>query len=505
MQLMKLKIIIAIAVFASYLTLLGYLYLGIGKSKVYPAKPITIVVHSKPGSAIDFMARKTADIAGKYCDVPFTVENRSGTQGLVAMQYVLDNKSDGYTLLGVTKSFLSTVIVNRSKVSMNDFLFVANMVSDPEAIISNEERNFHSLEDVIRDAETKNKPQVWIGPGTGSRDNLMAMKCAEKLGIDIKWIDYKSGPQSILAMLRNEGAVYVGNPADIKGKNGLNIISIASEKRLEALPEIPTFKEQGYNLNESMWRGFAFKKGVPEVAVRYVTEVLRKVVNDPEWKEYCNETFVFSDFEEHKKFTERVKRETDETIAYLEKAGLMVSYIKEGHVSLWLAAVIILILTALLLFILNRFSIRDISYDQIVAGGMFWFALFFLYQTFLFQIPVKVNITSPALIPGIWIFVLLFLSILLMIRSKTEKKTVNAAGYGKVVLIIIGYLVLYLILMQWAGYFLTTPVFILATMFLLKYRKIEFMTINAFGFVLFSYFVFNRLLQIDLPLGWWFG
>ena len=503
--LMKLRIFFAAVVFISYLVLLGYLYLGIGESKSYPAKPITIVVHSKPGSAIDFMARKTADIARKYSDVPFSVENRSGTQGLVAMQYVLDNKADGYTLLGVTKSFLSTVIVNKSKVSMSDFLFVANMVSDPEAIISNEERNFHSLTDVIRDAKSNDEPQIWIGPGTGSRDNLMAMKCAEELGINIKWIDYKSGPQSILAMLRNEGAVYVGNPADIKGKNGLNIISIASEKRLEALPEIPTFKEQGYNLNESMWRGFAFKKGVPDVAVGYVTEILQKVINDPEWKEYCNETFVFSDFEEHKKFTERVKYETDETISYLMKAGLMVSYVKEGAVSLWVAAFIILIMTFLVLFAINRFSIRSFRYEQLVAGGMFWLALFFLYQTFLFRIPEKVNITSPALIPGIWIIILLFLSILLMFKSKAEVKSGKVTGHGKMVLIIIAYLILYLILMQWAGYFLTTPVFILATMFLLKYRKIEFMTINAFGFVLFSYFVFNRLLQIDLPLGWWLG
>lgn len=147
---MNVKKVIAAVILIGYVGLLGYLYLGIGQGKTYPAKPITIIVHSKPGSPIDYMARKVAEIARKYSDVAFVVENRSGTQGLVAMQYVLDMKADGYTLLGVTKSFLSTVMVNKSKVSLNEFQFVANMVSDPEALISNKERGFNSLEDVIQ-------------------------------------------------------------------------------------------------------------------------------------------------------------------------------------------------------------------------------------------------------------------------------------------------------------------------------------------------------------------
>ncbi len=254
---MNLRKSIAGIVLFTYIILLGYLYLNTGEGKTFPSRPITIIVHSKPGSAIDFMARKVADISRKYSDVSFIVENRTGTQGLVAMQHVLDSKADGYTLLGVTKSFLSTVMVNKSKVNLNDFLFLANMVSDPEALISNQDRNFHSLQDIISDANRKNYTQVWMGPGTGSRDHLMAMKCWETLGIkNAQWIDYKSGPQAVLALMRNEAAVYVGNPADIKGKSGLEIVSIASEKRLTLLPDIPTFKEQGYDLDESMWRGF---------------------------------------------------------------------------------------------------------------------------------------------------------------------------------------------------------------------------------------------------------
>lgn len=499
---MKIKRLITGIILLCYLALLGYLYLGIGQGKTYPAKPITIVVHSKPGSAIDYMARKVAEIGRKYSDVALVVENRSGTQGLVAMQHVLDLKADGYTLLGVTKSFLSTVMVNKSKVNLDDFQFVANMVSDPEALISNKERNFHTLDDIIKDANNSVTKQVWIGPGTGGRDHIMALKSWKTLGIDANWIDYKSGPQSILAMLRDESAVYVGNPADIKGKNGLEVISIASNKRLKSLPEVPTFKEQGYDLEESMWRGFAFKKGVPDEAAEYITKVLQDVVNDEEWENYCNETYVFSNFEKQEVFTKQIKKEIEETNYYLNKAGLLASYVKEGP-PLVLVMLIIVVVVFFLVIASNLFRIRNISFDQIIAGCIFSVSLFFYYQTTLFLIPETVNITSPALIPRIWVVVLLILSIILFIRSK-NKNAVNTDHSPITVLIIIIMLIGYLVAMQWVGYYFTTPVFILLTMYLLKYRKATIMVINAFGFVIFSYLIFSKLLHIDLPLGWLF-
>lgn len=499
---MNIKRLITGIILLCYLALLGYLYLGIGQGKIYPAKPITIVVHSKPGSAIDYMARKVAEISRKYSDVALVVENRSGTQGLVAMQHVLDLKADGYTLLGVTKSFLSTVMVNKSKVNLADFQFIASMVSDPEALISNKERNFHTLDNIIQDANNNNSTQVWIGPGTGGRDHIMALKSWETLGIDATWIDYKSGPQSILAMLRDEAAVYVGNPADIKGKNGLEVISIASKKRLKSLPDVLTFREQGFDVEESMWRGFAFKKGVPDEAVDYMTKVLQDVVNDEEWEDYCNETYVFSNFEKQEAFTAQIDKEIEETNYYLDKAGLLVSYIKKGP-HLLSVMLIIVVGVFFLVIAFNRFRIKTINFDQIIAGSIFSISLFFYYQTTLFLIPETVNITSPALIPRIWVIVLLLLSVILFIKSK-NKNSVKTGHSPITVLIIIIMLVAYLVAMQWVGYYFTTPVFILLTMYLLKYRKAEIMVINAFGFVIFSYLVFSRLLHIELPLGWWF-
>ena len=498
---MKIINILAVILILIYSVFITYLYLDISTGESYPNKPVVIVVHSKPGSAIDLMSRKVAELARKYSKVAFVVENHPGTQGIVAMQYVMDRKADGYTLLGVTKSFISTLIVNKSNVELFDFRFLANMISDPEAIITNRKSGLNTIEDVINQAKELKGNQVWIGPGTGSRDHLMAMKTWKTLGIQANWVDYKSGPQSILAMLRNEAPVYVGNPADISGKNDLKIIAIASAKRLKNLPDVPTFIESGYNLEESMWRGFAFKKGTSEEAVNYVSEILKKISRDPEWLEYCSNVYAFSDYTAPDAFSKKVKQETKETIKYLEKAGLLNAYSKQGILPLWAMGLIFAIFICGVLILILNFDIHKINYNIILSGIFLWISIFFFYQTMLFDIPDGLNITSPALIPRIWsvtLFVVVIWNIINEIKGKNKPvKTGNYKLTGKILVL----LLIYFLAIPYIGYFLTTPVFLLAVMYLLGYRKWSIMTINALGFVLFSYVVFDILLKIELPMG----
>ncbi len=493
------KKILAILFVLGYLTLLGYLYFDVNSDAVYPNKPVTIVVHSKPGSAIDLMSRKVAEIAKKYSKEPFVVENRPGTQGIVAMQHVIDRKADGYILLGVTRSFLSTLIVNKSDVSISDFDFLAKMISDPEAIISNKKRGFNGIKDVIVDA--KKHKQVWIGPGTGSRDHLMAIKTWKKLGIKAEWVDYKSGPQAILAMMRDEAPIYVGNPADISGKKDLKIIAIAAETRHKGLPEVETFKENGIDLVESMWRGYAFKKGTPAKAVKYMSDVLSKVAEDPEWKDYCESVFAFSDYLPPKEFSREVELESKETKELLKSAGLLNSYFKKGVLPLWAVAILLALAIVLLLLVIFKFDWRKLNFNILFASFFIWVAAFFYYQTMLFNIPEGLNITNPALIPRIWSIALLVFAVWNIYNELNGKNKPYKPGNIKLVSKVLFALLMYYIAIPFVGYFVSTPVFLLATMYILKYRNWTIMLINAFGFVLFSYLVFELLLKIDLPLG----
>ncbi len=95
----------------------------------YPDKAITIIVHSKAGSGVDMMARKLASLAPQYCDQPIVVQNLTGGSGAVAMRNVAGKDADGYTILACTKSFISTVLLSESDLSLDQFHFLACLIS----------------------------------------------------------------------------------------------------------------------------------------------------------------------------------------------------------------------------------------------------------------------------------------------------------------------------------------------------------------------------------------
>jgi len=112
------------------------------------------------------------------------------------------------------------------------------------------------------------------------------------------------------------------------------------------------------------------------------------------------------------------------------------------------------------------------------------------------------NITSPALIPRLWAILLVLFSgyhISAMLRKK-EKPT-KTHGHIKPLLLIFISLLLYFISIPWIGYFVSTPLFIVAGIYILGYKNWPIIIINAFGFVLFSYLIFQVVLKIDLPIG----
>lgn len=484
-------------------------------SEAFPNRPITIVVHSKPGSGVDLMARSVADIARDFCPQPLVIENRPGTQGTVAMQHVLDNPPDGYTVLAVTRSFLSTVLVGKSHVQMTDFNFLAAMLTDPEALLVHRNAAINDFPKLLADLRnTQSTPenlQVWIGPGTGSRDHLMALKTWQTMGLQGKWIDYKTGPQAVLGLLRQEAPVYIGNPSDLRGRPDLKLAVVASAKRMPQFPDVPTFQEFGFPLDESMWRGFAVHHSATSPAVDYLTDLLKKVSQDPRWKGFCNEVYALPVFESGPAINARVKLETKETSSQLLEAGLLRDYAQSGSQAMPMLALagILFVPPVLVSWRRKKYWPRNIW----PALGLIWLALWFWWQTTRFIIPEAIAGTSPALMPRIWSGLLLVTATTWLVKSILHAKSPDTPGPAphlslerdglhRVGLVILSLVVFYLTL-GWIGYFVGTFFLIMTNMWIIGYRRWFGMIAGAAGFVVFSWAVFGTLLRIQLPPGSW--
>lgn len=286
----------------------------------FPSKPIKLMVYTKPGGLIDITSRKFTEIAGKYTDATFVVENKVGAGGIVAMQAVLAGKADGYTLFAATKSNVAKVVSTAAEIDLMAFNWLAMLMADPECIITNGKMAINTWEQVVADAKAKNGNQIWLGPAAGGLDHVTAMKIWEKAGIEAKWVPFASGGKAVAALLGEQGVAYVGNPRDIAGKPDLKIAVVSSVKRLEQFPDVPTLKEMGIKGldSEVMWRGFALKKGVPAAAVKWYDDLIAKVTKNAEWREFWEPYGIKIVHYKTKEFTKIVEGDIQDFKNYLE-------------------------------------------------------------------------------------------------------------------------------------------------------------------------------------------
>jgi len=165
----------------------------------FPAKPIKVVVYTKPGGAGDVFTRKFTSIAETLVDAKFVVVNKPGAGGVVAMKHIINSRPDGYQLGFVTRSNIGKIVSTGGSIDINDISWMAMLVSDPEAIITLKSAPVNTWDQLVADAKAKKGKQIWVGPAAGGNDHIMAMKTWEAAGIKAKWIPYKGGSKAMAA------------------------------------------------------------------------------------------------------------------------------------------------------------------------------------------------------------------------------------------------------------------------------------------------------------------
>ena len=484
--------------------LLLFLFAGNPVQAAFPDKPITIVVHSKPGSAIDVTARRLAQIAHKYTPAVFLVENKSGGSGTVAMRYVLSKKADGTTILAATKSFISTILLTKSNLSLKDFNFFACMVIDPEALITNRHSKVRTFEDIVWDARAKKEHQRWLGPLVGGVDHLMAVKTWEVVGIRGEWIPYEGGADALAALMGHHGTVYVGNPIDVKGRPDLMIAIVANPVRLEEFPDVPTFLEKGYPAlkSEVLWRGFGVKKGTDLRALHFLEDLFKKISQDPEWIEFVESTSARPVFLGHDAFARMIQNDHKEAVKYLRLAGVLppdISQKRPWELRLFL---VFLVIVLLLLGLAFRFRRHWLNGNVLFSVVLIVLSVYLFLDTFNFPSGKLSNTVGPATVPRLWIYGLIAFSVWLMIDSiRKNVRLTRENNHTGPVLAMAGLMAVYLIAIPYLGYFLSTLLFLAGGIYLMAYRCHAVVAASVAGYLFFAYLVFIRVLHVPLPKG----
>jgi tripartite-type tricarboxylate transporter receptor subunit TctC len=258
-----------------------------GLAEEYPDKPISMVVAYSPGGATDFQARIVTMLAGdeKYMTQPIVIINKPGAGGQVGWNWFVQKGSkDGYTLASYNvPHFIAQSIVFPTKYNIDEFEAVANWGADPAVLIVGKDSEFNSVEDFVAYGKANPGKITVSGAGMFVGHHIAFLQLEQAAGIKMTYIPEKGGVPAMQSVIGGKVKAGFNNLADaFRNKDQMKILAVADLERHEYLPDVPTFKEKGIDVDDSSvnFRGVVLPKGTPQAIIDKCADVFPKMFND---------------------------------------------------------------------------------------------------------------------------------------------------------------------------------------------------------------------------------
>ena len=258
----------------------------------FPEKPVTIMVPYNPGGGSDSSARVMAKYISKYLDNPVVVSNKPGGGGFSEPSRILKTRNlhDGYMLMllgGI--NVYPEIFQQQHPYTYKDFKAVGNISLSIGCIAVAKDSPYKTLKDFAEAAKKADKPIKYSRAASGGTSHITPVLLADTYKLNIEDVPYNGDADSATALLRGEVQVGSANPASLipHHKHGtIRILAVLSPSRLPAIPEVPTFKEAGYDLPLTALSpiGLFAPADAPDEAVKKIAEAMAKAAKDPEFK-----------------------------------------------------------------------------------------------------------------------------------------------------------------------------------------------------------------------------
>jgi tripartite-type tricarboxylate transporter receptor subunit TctC len=254
----------------------------------YPARPVEFIVPFDPGGGADASQRVFNKYAEPIVGQRLVIVNKPGAGGATGWAELVRARPDGHTLAIVTPPFNILPALIRPKQTgykMDQFSNICIYAIVPDLLYAREGGQFKTLKDVIDYAKPNPEKVKAANTGTLGADYMTTLLIEHATGVNFTQIPYTGGAQSLQATLAGTTDVMVGTSLYAAAQKGkLRPLAIATEKRDPALPDVPTFRELGYDVISERYRAIAGPAGVPGEIVNYWGEVCRQVVDRAEFK-----------------------------------------------------------------------------------------------------------------------------------------------------------------------------------------------------------------------------
>ncbi len=265
--------------------LLVYATLASSAYAAWPDRPIRIIAPSTAGGAADTFARIIADYAGPKLGATFIVDNRVGGGGLVGVAATAKADPDGYGLVISSAAYNAIepfVSANPGFDPRKDFTHIAYVGGQANTFVVSAKSELRSLADVV--AAAKTNPVNYVTPGVGTVGHLLMESFASAAGIRLQHIPHRGASQAMIDLVA--GNVPLGTMTwssaigQIRAKTAIPV-ALSSEKRVAEYPDVPTLREQGYDLAADSWFGLSGPPGLPRDIVEKLNALVAEAMKQP--------------------------------------------------------------------------------------------------------------------------------------------------------------------------------------------------------------------------------
>ena len=291
--------------------------------QAFPNKPITMIVPFPAGGLADIVARPVAEAMSRELGQPVVIENKGGAGGGIGMGVAAKAPADGYTVLMALSSYsvipeADAVLGRAPMYTFSALRPIARITADPTVLAVRADAPWKSAKDFVEDAKKRPGAINYGSSGNYGTMHVPMEILAQNAGIKLTHVPFTGAAPAIVALLGGQIDAVSTGPATVvqhvkAGK--IRVLAHWGNGKLQALPDVPSLKEAGYNAEYAQWSGMFIPAATPEPVAQRLRAAVRAAANDPKVKDVIGNAgspILYQDTPDFEKYVQSdVKRMAD--------------------------------------------------------------------------------------------------------------------------------------------------------------------------------------------------
>ena len=291
----------------------------------FPDKPVTVICPWTAGGGTDLLQRALSKEAEKFLGQTINVVNQTGGAGAIGHNAIRAARPDGYTVGMITFELNSLPPQGLVPFTWKDFDPLMRLNADPAALSVRADAPYSTVRGFM-DYAKANPGEITIGNSApGSVWHIAAGLAAEKTGVKVKHVPFDGAQPAVTALVGGHIKAVAVSVAEVRSQaqaGNIKILGVMSHERDKQFPNVPTFKEQGVDVQFFTWRGLALPKGVPAANKAKIVDAYKKAFDTQSFKDFAAKASLNLAYQDSAEFTKFLDQNYKDVEAVMKSLGL---------------------------------------------------------------------------------------------------------------------------------------------------------------------------------------